>query len=363
MKIRSIQSLRMLAALMVVFLHSLSVLFNAARTVHPHIFRLEDTLNGGVDIFFVISGFIITFSASQYLGARESLRFIKKRFIRINPVYYIATLLILAVTLHWMEKNHVVLSSAAILKSILLLPVADRTQSPNYILPPAWTLGFEWLFYLFFALAILLRTRNKQLFLITLCTILVGLGYILDSPDFRIRFLTNPIILEFLLGVIIYWYYSRRTPPAFVAAILLVAGVTAYLYQAFKADIYLGNAAWIYDRSLSFERFLFRGIPAAFIFFGCVFLERKGFGLSLWNNRLVNFLGDASYSIYLIQYPVYGLLQGIATKLPPNTHPYLTSVLWGLIATGIGVLFYKVVERPLIKRLGTPKLRTVSAPG
>jgi exopolysaccharide production protein ExoZ len=339
--------MRALAALMIAYLHAIGLQVNPPQPFHQQLPGLMDVLSSGVDIFFVLSGFIITHSASRYSGGQQTLIFLKKRFIRVNPVYYVAACLFLAISWHWLMKNRLLPGTASILKAIFLLPVADNTWSAS-ILPVAWTLCFEWFFYLLFALAIFARSRDKVLFLSVLAFILVSGRYFLHSGDIRIMFVTNPILFEFLLGMLIYRYYTYRTPTAAFAAGLALAGITLFVCQGCWSKIYLASPDTVIDGSLSLQRFILRGIPSGLLLCGCIFLEKRGALTSLWNNRVVNWLGDASYSLYLTHYTVYSIGEAIALRLRPALNADLSVCIWLLLGIIIGVLFYRAVERPLL---------------
>lgn len=356
-KLRSVQLMRMIAALMIAFLHAIGTQVNPGDRSSSFSDRLLDALNSGVDIFFVLSGFIIAFSAGRYSGGKDALLFLKKRFLRLNPVYYAATLLFLAVNLHHLLGQHRFPSPASILKSVLLLPIADRTGMTDYIMIVSWTLGFEWLFYLLFALAIAVFIRKKRPFLMALLILLVAGYYGIDGPDFRIKFVTNPILLEFLLGLLIYEGYSRWSPSPAIAIALLATGVAGYFYQFFAGPIHLPTPSLICDGTLSMYKFYSRGIPAAFLIAGCLFLEKEGRLLSLWKNELVNLLGDASYSIYLTHYTVYSLCEAAMVRLGPVIDLRLSVLMWFLIAVTAGVAFYTLVEVPLLRALRRPQRR------
>jgi exopolysaccharide production protein ExoZ len=347
-RLNAVQAVRALAALMVAYLHAIGLQVNPPHPFHQSIPGLMEVLSAGVDIFFVLSGFIITHSASRYSGGSEALHFLKKRFLRINPVYYVALLLFLAVSWHWLIKNHQLPTIPAILKAILLLPVADNKYSLS-ILPIAWTLSFEWLFYFLFALAIFMRSRNKVRFLVVLGTILVACHYILPIPDDRIRFITDPMLLEFLLGMLIYRCYILLTPTTAIAASLVIAGILLLVYHGCWGRTDLGNPIYILDSPLVLQRFLWLGVPGGLLLSGCVFLEKSGAMRFLWNNRIVNLFGDASYSLYLTHYTVYSIGEAIAFRFRPIPSADLSVFTWLFIAVIFGLLFYRTVERPLVR--------------
>jgi exopolysaccharide production protein ExoZ len=346
--LNAVQAVRALAALMVAYLHAIGLQVHPPQPFHQYIPGLMEVLNAGVDIFFVLSGFIITHSASRYSGGREALHFLKRRFLRINPTYYAATLLFLAVSWHWLMKNHLLPTAPAILKAIVLLPVADNKWS-MCIPPVAWTLSFEWFFYFLFALAIFSRSRDKVIFLTVLGAILIAGHYILPIPDDRIRFITNPMLLDFLLGMLIYRCYTRLTPTTTLAASLAIAGILLLVYHGCWGKTYLGNPIYILDSSLVLQRFLCLGVPGGLLLAGCVFLEKRGALSLLWNNRVVNLLGDASYSLYLTHYTVYSIGEAIALRFRPIPNADLSVCIWLFLAITFGVLFYRTVERPLVR--------------
>src|SRR4051812_12308594 len=98
MRLNSIQFLRALAVLLVVYVHAADKHLSAA-SFQQNFYFLKNFGAIGVDIFFNISGFIISYVASKYMGLWEGLGFLKKRFFRINPVYYLASLALLALLL------------------------------------------------------------------------------------------------------------------------------------------------------------------------------------------------------------------------------------------------------------------------
>ncbi|MDP4247265.1 MAG: acyltransferase family protein, partial [Bacteroidota bacterium] len=89
MKYQSIQFLRAMAALFVVYAHSIDLQMKYAISGEQHFFHLQNFGAIGVDIFFILSGFIISYTARSDSGLKAGRRFLLKRFLRINPVYYI----------------------------------------------------------------------------------------------------------------------------------------------------------------------------------------------------------------------------------------------------------------------------------
>src|SRR6185503_159586 len=167
MKLNSIQVLRTMAALLVVYAHAIDVQIQFSVSYQQHFFYLGDFGAIGVDLFFVISGFIITYVADQYKGTKQGLHFLAKRFKRINPVYYLASLIAFGVYVLHLWKNAELYrirmdkTLHSIADTLFILPPSGAYYNP--LLALGWTLGFEWLFYLLFFLTILSGTRYKPL--------------------------------------------------------------------------------------------------------------------------------------------------------------------------------------------------------
>jgi len=306
----------------------------------------------GVDIFFVISGFIIPYSAGRYKGARDGYAFLSHRFKRVNPVYYLVTLLLIITSLHSWIRDHVFpLSWHKALKSIILLPLFDRTKYTSCIIFQAWTLSFEWFFYLLFLVTILARTRHKERWLGSMIAALVIAGSFLQGGDYRLHFISNPILLEFMLGVGIYWCYSRITIPKTIALALLLAGIALCIFRIIKGFGDIDGATFTANGSLSFIRFLYWGIPAGLLVAGSLFLEKKGVPGFARNNRTVALLGDSSYSLYLLNTLVFEMIASLYRRTGFFLNPDLAIFVQLALAIIAGVLFYKWVEAPLLRRL------------
>lgn len=355
MKLNSIQFLRAVAALLVVYEHSMDVTNRYGASWQQKFYYLDNFGCIGVDLFFVISGFIITYVANKYIGATQGLQFLAKRFVRINPVYYIATLFFLGAYLLQLQANKIPLASSfnqtmsSLMDTILIVPTADKLSSFSPLLSVGWTLSFEWLFYILFFLLILCNIKRKTLFLPGLILSLIVVGQLLKPKDLRIQFITNPIMLEFILGVIIcQLHFQVKKIPVWIGTILLSLGVISYLLLI---RLGYGNV-WYYLDAISgnssINKFMLWGIPSGCIVAGCVFLERNGKLNKLWNNKWALLGGDASYSIYLIHYTILNLLTLLYMKtgffLPADAMIWLQLI----VAVLISIWFYKLVEKPLL---------------
>lgn len=365
MKLNSIQFLRAVAAILVVYEHSMQIQTGFTVSHQQKFIHLMHFGCIGVDLFFVISGFIITYVASPYLGLKQGRLFLIKRFARINPVYYIVSLLFLAVSLGKMWFRDIDISDNIFglidrfMDTLFIIPLSGEPSLFSPLLIIGWTLSFEWLFYIFFFFLIIFNVKSKPFFLISLITLTIALGQIFKPQDFRLIFLTNPIMLEFLFGVFICWIYLKiKIVTAFAGAGILFVGISAYVYLALHGfgEFYTHMA--VLEGKFSLSRFLWWGIPSGFIVAGCVFLEKANCLNRLWSNSWLRLTGDASYSIYLFHVIILAIFKMLFAKtgafLPAD------SIIWIqlVIAVALSIGFYLIVEKPLIhaarKKMLTP---------
>jgi len=340
------------AALLVVYAHGIDVQLKYAFSRQQDYFYLQNFGAIGVDIFFCISGFIITYIGDQFSGARQARDFLIKRFIRINPIYYFASLLYLWLIIWFIWTRHLPYETGYFISTLIdtffILPTASDATKYIPLLTVAWTLSFEWFFYLVFALLIIARSKVKPAMLVLLMVLLVLAGRLIRPEDYRLVFITNPLILEFLLGVVIYWVYMRIKVPVAVAWLLTLMGIGAYVYEIYFGFGDISEVGNIITAKLSIERFIWWGIPSALLVSGCIFLEKNGVLLRLWSNRLSKLTGDASYSIYLTHLSVFFLFHTLYEKTGFFLDADLSVLFHLLVAAATGILFYYYIERPLL---------------
>lgn len=262
----NIQVLRAFAALNVVFFH---IIFNAKIYGHPIVFFkfLDGWGSSGVDLFFVISGFVMIYI--QHLKQKSPFEFFRDRVFRIVPTYwlfsiFIAILLIVAPSVF----KEMVFSASWLFSSLFFISGVTGQKGP--IIFVGWTIEYEMLFYLLFAISIFSKTLTKSF----LATSLLILSVILI-------FDAAPIMLEFIFGMAIGWLYVNKTAPAHIALASLILGVASLLLSILFKDS---------DAS----RVVMHGIPSAFIVFGCV-------NIGQMKSNILTKIGDSSYSLYLIQ--------------------------------------------------------------
>ena len=345
----SLQVLRGIAAIIVVCHHvfrtltiNLATEFPDLNLAVPSVLQhgnLIDLGSAGVDIFFVLSGFLMIYISEPYrTGQRTVGHFLMQRIIRIWPLYVLATLAALLPSILDFARSGALTSdlTGIRLAGLLFVPSFDAHGALQPILGVGWTLDYEALFYLCFA-AVLLTVRDHLL--LGLSGLLAGLylvGSLLPVGTVPGAFLSNSILFEFLYGAAIASFLVRgATIDRKVGAVALAAG----LVGLFAFSSVLGDSPY---------RLFTRGIPAALILIGAVSLEAS----VTWPAILVR-LGNASYSIYLVHVLViYRLVRRV---LVPAVHFGLGAAAFELAAAIaiagailVGVLVHYCVEVPLL---------------
>lgn len=298
--------------------------------------HLENFGAVGVDIFFVISGFIIT--RTGFLADRVApAEFMRRRIIRVVPIYFL-------MSVPWIFiKLKADVSWDVWVATFLFWPVAG----PHPVMPAlavGWTLCFEMLFYV--GAGILLTLPRGPISIAAILSVFVGMAFlrlIWNVPT--LQFLGNPIILEFLFGVVLALLLEKLN-----RKLGYIAGLIAALWLA--VVLYFGpghitEATSILDASLSFHRVILFGVPSALIVTSALALETFRSGGPF--KRLLSFLGDASYSIYLVHSNVILLLSKVFKVYPVNKDFIIVVTM--LISPVAGALAYRFVEKPMIKFL------------
>ena len=323
----SIQYLRAIAILMVTFAHTIGSL------------GLQGVEFGvqGVDIFFVISGFIMMHIMHQ--RSQNYLEFFLARFLRIAPLYYLATILILLSGTAYKPTFWHIVQSFSLLKIHWHQPV----------LVVGWTLEYEFCFYLLCSISILLLKSQKSR-VIFLFSALIGLFVVIDLLIFNDKIYGH--FLEFLLGMVCFFlrkrkFFSHINPWACIGWIF--SGFCALIF----VDIYFYNP-------LTFLRFIGYGIPSFVIVLFAVSLENS---TSIKEIKFLKILGDASYAIYTFHlialYLFYDFtMQFDGFKYGPLPYIHgqylLQKVFLFFVSIGFGITVHFFVEKPL-RRVLIPK--------
>ena len=297
----------------------------------------------GVDLFFVISGIVISsVTIGKFGQPREALRFLYHRLARIFPIFWIYTTLALIAYSFQLAAIADFLRPINILSSYLLLPSNQRL-----ILLQAWTLTSELYFYLvFFLLLLFIPDRLSRWFIalwgITIVLLKLHVGL---SPSATIQTLLAPMTLEFLAGCVIFHIY-RRSRLHKTAGIFLILAAFIWLTTilAYSLHVYNGHAAWIIE--YPWRRPLLYGAFATLFLLGAIELERSDLIRFFPNLKSI---GDWSYSIYLSHILVLELVARILSPVKPNIFTIASVSLPCVIA--VGYLSYTFLERPILHRL------------
>ncbi|WP_343082334.1 acyltransferase [Ostreiculturibacter nitratireducens] len=329
--IPNIQVLRAFAAIIVVIFHAVDEQARVGGSSGQLSF-FHPWGASGVDIFFVISGFIMAFVQDN--APRSPFRFFEARIVRIFPMYFIVTVVWACATYFALRWE---LADTDISISYIILSLAFLSQALGYEHPfivPGWTLEFEMLFYAIFALSLFFR-RPKSLLLVAICALAFLSGLSL-------------IILEFAFGVLVALAFKNDTFRN-LAPYLLPIGILGYVSSAIFELPDLGRS--------DLESVLYWGLPGTLIVLSSLYVRQLQAGWLI-------LLGNASYSIYLTHTCTISVVRGVfdfSDLGPINADLYV--VLTSLICIAVGLATYWLIEQPVTNylkvKLKTRRQRTV----
>lgn len=349
MKLKSIQWLRGIAVLLVVYSHSINLQNEFSVSIQQNFFHLWKLGAIGADVFFVISGFIISHVTNRLYGFKEGFQFLHKRILRIYPVYYIITFLQIGLYYLLIPGFQIGPVIQYLRDSLILIPILPK-QNVMLIIITAWTLEFEWCFYILSFILIIIKARTKEISIILIMGTIITLGQILSFEDIRLKMLSNPIILEFLFGVLIYILYLKITPSGIICYTILILSLLLAFYNIFwgyPADV--PNFAAVLLENSGLTRSFLWGIPSALFVGSCIFLEKMKLTGFSFKNKWMQLIGNASYSIYLLNMPLEFLLRSIYKRigfpLPADVSVFFHLAFY----VGLGIIFYQFIEKPLLK--------------
>ncbi len=340
--LQNIQGLRGVAILLVLFVHIGSAVAWFGRWDGA-----PQWLNvglSGVDIFFVISGFIMaTIVSGEFRKPGSVVTFLFARAARIYPVYVLVSLAFLAshdafppaISQHWQNRD--------VMRSLLLLP-----QDELPVLVVGWTLEHEMYFYVVTGLLLLLPERFfiHAVILWGVAATVAGLAVGAVGPT--VGHITHPLTLEFVAGCLI----ARLIQAGYrqYAVLALIAGTV--LLPAGYCTFALGE---IPDGWLRVALF---GVPATLIVYGACGMEVTH---TLRFPRWLRFIGDISYSLYLTHVPII-LAVALAWSKSPGARetPAVGAILMSVATIATGIATYYLLELPLHKVARRMKQRMAS---
>lgn len=296
-RLQSIQALRGIAALSVFTYHLIAT---ADRYTSANLKHFVSVLPIGVDLFFVISGFVMAYSVRNFAGVGGASIFLARRIWRIAPLLYVVSTAY--VLMAWAYGY--ALDAARIANCFTILPLSASPAHYQYALVPAWTLGFEMAFYLLVAAVLASGTRHRF-------PVLIGAVCLLPFVAM------GSLMIEFGFGVAAYWIWSKDLLRPRHAAPLLTVAVVLFILAWGRAEV----IAW--------------GIPCALAFAAALSWQKPPEALLR--------LGNISYSLYLSHVLTFDAL--VPLLLPVG--------LWVMVAVmapvGIVIawLVYEAIEAPL----------------
>ncbi|QMV77733.1 acyltransferase [Enterobacter hormaechei] len=309
----NLQILRGIAAMLVVTNHFLS-------TTIGGVFKLNGGL--GVDIFFVLSGFLMIHTMNE---KKSSVSFLLSRVKRIYPLYLILSIPLILSTIP-------LTYTFGIVGNLLLIP---SFGDPNYTMAngPSWTLVYEMMFYLMFS-ACLIFTKNKSLICLVICIVISLCVYSINGYD-RYRWVNfgyiigDPLMLNFAAGCAIACLYEHT--------------------KLFKINTILSLLIFIILMRLALvdlegqERIYKFGIPSVFIILIAIHTR---FNSSVLTSALRE-LGDASYSIYLSHIYVTLIFHSMKDLNRDWNVIIYSSIALCLVSPIFGIFIYRTIEKPI----------------
>jgi len=275
----------------------------------------------GVDIFFIISGYIMMFIVQK---RENSIKlFLKSRFIRIIPLYWVLSLIAL---LAYLYNPNIVNSSTGdttILSSFLLIP-----GNGTFLLATGWTLSYEFYFYFLFSIALFFKFQYRYFVPMLFIILLVGYGYILNDTSFFF----SDRLLEFLVGMVAFMTYKPSKMNSIFPLLLLVSSILVFQFLEGMAHI------------------IQYGVSATLFFVSMIHLEsffRKYQGV--WIAKIFEKIGESSYSLYLTHLFVLGGVSRILGTEAAQAYPYSYIVALFIGSIVAGHLCYLYLETFLIK--------------
>jgi exopolysaccharide production protein ExoZ len=320
--LNNIQVLRALAALMVAFAH-LAVLNPGLRFIEV------GTL--GVEVFFVISGFVMVYITRS----RETrpTEFMLNRIMRIAPLYWLLTIGVFSLALIMPALLGATQAEPVdLIKSLFFIPYVKQSGLMQPVLFLGWTLNYEMFFYLLFSVSLLVPDmRLRVAGLVAGLALLVGFGVFLAPQAPMARFYTSPIMLDFCYGMVLGLRYPRLGSRALLGVAALFVGVLGLSLAMHTAN--LGNT-------------YLRGAFALVVV--TLALHSQALDRTVtWKPALL--LGAASYSLYLIHPFAFIPIEKVAARMDLLEGAPLFGVLILSIAAVVcaGIALHLWIELPL----------------
>jgi exopolysaccharide production protein ExoZ len=323
----SLQAMRGIAALAVVYFHIWVIASRFLNVTYQA--PLAEMGNLGVDFFFVLSGFILTWVHYGDFGkSSQLLSYIVKRVVRIYPLLWILLSVKIAALIFLPNLSPVYkLDKDSILASYLLMPAG------TYVIDVQWTLVYEAIFYLLLGVGLLCGKKPALMiagaWIFAICAAKVTATQ--DAFGIYAQHLLSSRNLQFLAGAFTAVLLRKSFFPKNVALCALGVGFAVTI-----AGMVLG---------------LREPVAWAFVFSSIVAAGASLDAIQFWKvPSLAVLLGNASYSIYMVHTSVQMLLvlKGKNLNLPFDSYGQLLLHLAGMISIVVGLICYKILETPLL---------------
>jgi peptidoglycan/LPS O-acetylase OafA/YrhL len=341
-----LQYLRALAALTVVVSHALMKLDRICEIQGWPALGLKVDGTFGVDVFFVISGFLMCTTAAGEFG-REGApgRFLLRRIVRIVPLYWLFVLVEVALRIAKPDAAGQHFGPTEVALSLAFIPYGLQDGIFRPVVGLGWSLDYEMFFYAIFAVGLLLRRDAGLIFVSLALALLVLVGKVLQPSGTIAVAWTAPLLLEFGLGVglgRLYLFALERgwtlpLPWPFLAAILIVVAENVF--------------APVNDLEALGWRPLHWGLATLIVALNALATPDHA-GENSAAGRLLRVLGDASYSLYLSHPVILTVTARVWMALGPGRDWLALYFVLALVACALGGwLVHCFVEKPLLARM------------
>ena len=345
MKLDQLTSLRFFAAFGVFLCHFFQY---TKGTVNPWVFEVRSFAVEGaafVGFFYVLSGFIISYSSDSNGKALNVAGFLFRRFARIYPVH----LLMLLIFVFFLMGGIKYAEPVSFLLNFSLLhawhPDMKVFWGFNAV---SWSLSCEMFFYLSFLMFVHLSSRSIVCLLALLFVVITVLQLIYTNDVEYWIFYINPAVrmIDFMVGILIFRFYRERNLVWFkgvvatVAELAVVLLIPASMIVAIKFDV---------SKNLKFDLYYLFQMSVCV----AVFAYGRGAVSRLLSVRFLVYLGEASFCLYMIHLMFLGYVSGKYFTLdindPLSVSKHLISMV--VLVTPLSCLLYSLYERPVNKFL------------
>lgn len=314
---------------MVVLSHSMTYFYSTQDLI------LRKLGTFGVDIFFVISGFIMIYSTSA--KRISPITFMIGRIERVAPLYWLfTTLLILMVLISPETFSTVKLEIWNVVSSYFFIASESTSSTFNGSFKPVlyigWTLNYEMFFYLIFAFSLFLSEQRQLFFIFVIMLSFIFLGFV-SNTNGLLGYYSDPILLEFCVGVFLgKVYVTGKIKPSKIAFFALAFAIFFFFLTC----------------EFGWHRVFYSGVPASIVVFSALSLPNFTGRL----NSALNLIGDASYSIYLSHFFTIGTLSMLRGIFGYYSNTSFSNAIIFIItnvvaSTVIGIFFYIFLEKKI----------------